>query len=125
MSARNWKPLFGIQHAIFPFDNFFEWVEREGKSTEIKFNPDGHDGMHAASLYEIYQHPTLGEIRSFSMVTDNPPPEVAAAGHDRCPVFLAYDRVGQWLNPTGQKLAQLDELLDHKERTYYSHALAA
>jgi len=124
-SARNWKPLFGKQHAIFPFQNFFEWVEREGKSVELKFNPDGHTGMHAASLYEIYQHPDLGQIRSFSMVTDEPPPEVAAAGHDRCPVFLSYDKIDQWLKPEGQTLQQLDELLDHKERCYYSHALAA
>jgi putative SOS response-associated peptidase YedK len=124
-SARNWIPLFGKQHAIFPFQNFYEWVERDGKSVEIKFSPDGHDGMHAASLYEIYQHPELGQIRSFSMVTDEPPPEVAAAGHDRCPVFLSYDKIDQWLNPAGQTLQQLDELLDHKERAYYSHVLAA
>lgn len=125
-SARTWKPLFGKQHALFPFLNFYEWVERDGRSVEIKFNPDGHaDGMHAASLYEIYQHPELGNIRSFSMVTDEPPPEVAAAGHDRCPVFLAHNKIDQWLNPVGQTLEQLDELLDHKVRPYYSHSLAA
>lgn len=126
LTARSWKPLFGRQHAIFPFANFFEWVERDGKSVEIKFNPDSHDsGMHAASLYEVYQHPELGQIRSFSMVTDEPPPEVAAAGHDRCPIFLAYDKIDRWLQPQGQTLQQLDELLDHKERAYYSHAIAA
>jgi hypothetical protein len=25
-SARNWKPLFGKKHAVFPFRKFFEWV---------------------------------------------------------------------------------------------------
>ncbi len=124
-SARTWKPLFGKQHALFPFMNFYEWVDRDGRSVEIKFNPDGHEGMHAASLYEIYKHPELGDIRSFSMVTDEPPPEVAAAGHDRCPVFLGYDKIDQWLHPAGQTLQQLDELLDHKERAYYSHVMAA
>lgn len=124
-SARNWKPLFGKQHALFPFQYFYEWVERDGKSVEIKFNPDGHNGMHAASLYEIYKHPNLGDIRSFSMVTDEPPPEVAAAGHDRCPVFISFKKIEEWLKPAGQTLQQLDELLDHKERAYYSHALAA
>lgn len=125
-SARTWKPLFGKQHALFPFLNFYEWVERDGRSVEIKFYPDGHaDGMHAASLYEIYQHPELGQIRSFAMVTDEPPPEVAAAGHDRCPVFLAHNKIDQWLNPGEQTFQQLDELLDHIERTYYSHVLAA
>lgn len=35
------------------------------------------------------------------------------------------DKFDQWLKPVGQTLQQLDELLDHKVRTYYSHALAA
>lgn len=125
-TAKNWLPLFGRQHALFPFVNFYEWVEREGKSVEIEFNPDGYpEGMHAACLYEIYNHPILGPIRSFSMVTDEPPEEVCAAGHDRCPVFLQHDQVDRWLKPKGQTLQQLDELLDHKERPYYSHAIAA
>lgn len=124
-NARNWKPLFGKQHALFPFLNFYEWVERDGRSVEIEFTPDGHHGMHSACLYEIYQHPDLGSIRSFSMVTDEPPPEVAAAGHDRCPVYLAYDKIDEWLQPAGQTLQQLDALLDHKECAYYSHAIAA
>lgn len=124
-SARNWKPLFGKKHALIPFQRFFEWVERDSGKVEISFNPDGHDGMHTAALYEEYNHPELGFIRSFAMVTDEPPPEVAAAGHDRCPVFLQESLIGDWLSPTGKPLDQLDELLDHKEPTYYSHARAA
>lgn len=124
-SARNWKPLFSKKHALFPFQRFFEWVARDGGKVEISFNPDGHDGMHAAALYEEYNHPELGIIRSFAMVTDQPPPEVAAAGHDRCPVFLQESLIGEWLSPAGKPLDQLDALLDHKEPTYYSHARAA
>lgn len=124
-SARNWKALFGKKHALFPFLNFYEWVEREGKSVEIMFNPEGHSGMHAAALYEVYQHPELGTIRSFCMVTDEPPPEVRAAGHDRCPVFLKEDIIDAWLNPQGRSMQELDALLDRKETAFYAHALAA
>jgi len=124
-SARNWTPLFGRKHAIFPFERFFEWVERRESKIEISFSPDGYDGMWAASLYEEYQHPELGVIRSFAMVTDDPPEEVRSAGHDRCPVFLDRTLIDNWLIPDGQSLDQLDALLDHKQRTYYSHALAA
>ena len=124
-SARNWKALFGHKHALFSFINFFEWVERDGKSVEIMFNPDGYGGMHAAALYEVYQHPELGAIRSFCMVTDEPPPEVRAAGHDRCPVFLQERIIDDWLNPKGHSLQELDALLDNKETAFYSHALAA
>lgn len=124
-SARTWKPLFGHNHAIFPFERFFEWVERDGKKVEVSFTPEGYDSMWAASLYDEYRHPQLGLIRSFAMVTDEPPAEVSAAGHDRCPVFLDAGCIDQWLSPKGQSLEQLDSLLDHKQRTYYAHAVAA
>lgn len=123
-AARTWRPLFGQKHALFPFARFYEWVDRNGRKTELTFSPDGYDGMWSAALYE--ETPVeWGILRSFAMVTDDPPPEVAAAGHDRCPVFLDASLIDQWLHPAGQPLEQLDALLDHKQPTYYSHALAA
>lgn len=123
-SARTWKPLFGAQHAIFPFTRFYEWVSRDGKPVEISFSPDGYSGMWAASLYEECRT-EHGLIRSFAMVTDEPPAEVAAAGHDRCPVFLESRLLNDWLLPAGKLLEELDRLLDYKEQPFYSHALAA
>jgi len=123
--ARTWKPLFGHKHAIFPFERFFEWVARDGKKIEVSFTPEGYESMWAASLYEEYVSPEQGLIRSFAMVTDEPPPEVSAAGHDRCPVFLEEGLIDKWLLPAAQSLERLDELLTHKQRTYYAHALAA
>lgn len=123
-SARNWKPLFGVQHGIFPFTRFYEWVSRDGKPAEISFSPEGYDGMWAAALYEECRT-EHGLIRSFAMVTDDPPAEVAEAGHDRCPVFLESGLLDDWLLPAGKSLEALDALLDHKERPFYSYALAA
>lgn len=124
MSARNWKPLFGKQHAIFPFSQFYEWVKREGRKTELSFSPTGFSEMWAASLYEECKT-ERGIIRSFAMVTDEPPEEVAAAGHDRCPVFLQESLFDQWLQPQQLSHDELDALLDHKQPTYYSNALVA
>ncbi len=122
---KTWKLLFGKQHAIFPFERFFEWVGPEDARREITFTPDGYESMWAASLYEECQSRELGLIRSFAMVTDEPPPEVAAAGHDRCPVFIDSALIDKWLQPAGQTLHQLDDLLAHKQPTYFSHMLAA
>lgn len=123
-SVRTWNPLFGKQHAIFPFVRFFEWVERDRKKIEVTFSPDGFIDMWAASLYEECKT-EYGVIRSFAMVTDEPPPEVSAAGHDRCPIFLSESLIDEWLNPQSHSLAQLDELLNHTQPTHYSHFLAA
>jgi putative SOS response-associated peptidase YedK len=126
-SARNWKPLFGKKHALFPMLKFFEWVTYPptGKKMEMAFSPDGYQRMWAASLYEEYQHPEIGLIRSFAMVTDEPPPEVAAAGHDRCPVFIDENVIDAWLRPQGCSLEVLDALLGEKQPTYFSNARAA
>lgn len=123
-TAKNWKPLFGKKHAIFPFIRFFEWVEREGKKVELSFSPD-YESMWAACLYEEYQHPELGLIRSFAMVTDEPPKEIAQTGHDRCPVFLREDLISDWLTPKKKTLEELVALLSEKQPAYYSHAMAA
>jgi putative SOS response-associated peptidase YedK len=125
LEARTWKQTFSKQHAIFPFVKFYEWVEQKARKVEISFSPDGFESMWAASLFEEYKSPTSGLIRSFAMVTDDPPKEVAAAGHDRCPVFIEQSKMDDWLNPEGQSLKTLDALLDHKQKTYYSHVLAA
>lgn len=126
--ARTWRSIFGKHHAIFPFEKFFEWVEnkedKEGKKQELSFKPDGFDTMWAASLFDESKG-AHGLIRSFAMVTDEPPPEVAEAGHDRCPVFLSSEYIDQWLNPAGVELPDLAKLLDNKQKTYYSHQLAA
>lgn len=124
LSVRSWKPLFGRQHAIFPFRKFYEWVERDEKKVELSFTPDGFSEMWASSLYEECKTEN-GLIRSFAMVTDEPPAEIAAAGHDRCPVFLREDLFEEWLHPVGKSLQELDALLDHKQPTHYTYALAA
>ena len=124
--ARTWKAIFGKKHAIFPFVKFFEWVEdKKGRKHELFFEPEGFEDMWAASLFEECKRDKVGLIRSFAMVTDDPPPEVAEAGHDRCPVFLDDSYMDIWLNPKGKKLEELDELLDHKQKTYYAHQIAA
>jgi putative SOS response-associated peptidase YedK len=122
LTAPTWKPLFGQSHAIFPFTKFFEWVEREDKKREISFVPESRTMMWAAALYS---EPQDKSYRSFAMVTDEPPPEVAEAGHDRCPIFLSEEHIDAWLEPKGKSKEYLLSLLDHKEKTYYSHSLVA
>lgn len=104
-SVRSWKPLFGKKHCIFPFLKFYEWIvyPPTGKKTEIEFSPNGIPRMWAASLYEEYQSPTLGLIRSFAMVTDDPPEEIKATGHDRVPIFIDEDLIDDWLHPQGKR----------------------
>jgi len=125
LSAPTWKPLFGHTHALFPFVRFYEWVERSEKKMEIAFSPSERGLMWAASLYCPPKNPGMLPYASFAMVTDAPPQEVAAAGHDRCPIFLRSDAINAWLHPKGQTKEFLLSLLDKKEKTFYFSDLVA
>jgi putative SOS response-associated peptidase YedK len=124
---KTWKPLFGKQHALFPFLRFYEWLKnpKTGKTEEVSFTPAGFERMWAASLYEEYDDPEIGKIRSFAMVTDLPPPEVAEAGHDRCPIFLREDCIDEWLRPDGKSVEELDRILGQKRDAYFENSMVA
>lgn len=65
------------------------------------------------------------DLFSFAAITDEPPPEVAAAGHDRCIIPIKREHLDAWLNPDPSNLAALYAILDDRDRPYYKHRLAA
>ena len=64
-------------------------------------------------------------LRSFAAITDDPPPEIAAAGHDRCIIPIKPENVDAWLSPDPSLLDDLYGILDGRDRPYYEHAMAA
>lgn len=123
-ARKTWKVLFGRQHALFPFLTFFEWVERKGKKQEICFGPGAHEIMWAPAIFDTWSS-SDGRVvfHSFAILTDDPPPEVSAAGHDRCPIFLEHSKIDQWLQPQNQSPDELLALLKYKEPVRFEHAL--
>ncbi|MGF6345964.1 putative SOS response-associated peptidase YedK [Variovorax sp. W2I14] len=86
--------------------------------------------MLIACLYSHWTPPVgahEGDLWSFAAVTDEPPPEVADAGHDRCIIQLRPENAVAWLTPQERTLDELDEILDDaiNERPYYEHRMAA
>ena len=65
------------------------------------------------------------DLLSFAAITDDPPPEIAAAGHDRCIIPIKAENVAAWLNPDPKYLTAQYAILDDRERPYYEHRLAA
>ncbi len=55
------------------------------------------------------------------MITDDPPPEIEAMGHDRCPIFLAADQIDAWLTPSGRSKEVIYAILKKREQVVYSH----
>jgi putative SOS response-associated peptidase YedK len=92
----------------------------------LHFNPTPATEMVIACLWDRWQPPGQpAALESFAAITDEPPPEIAATGHNRCIVPLQPAAVTAWLDPQHQEPASLQQLLDRRERPYYAYELAA
>jgi putative SOS response-associated peptidase YedK len=132
-----WKDLFGYGHGIMIVNAFYEhvsvpkrngdgWVA--GDETEnviLEFKPRPTQDMLVACLWSHWTGPGEPALDSFAAITDEPPAEVSAAGHDRCIIPIKPEHVDAWLNPDPTNLRALSEILDDRERPYYEHRLAA
>ena len=132
-----WKTLFGYTHGIMVVNAFYENVSRhrvEGRElaegeTEanvvLEFRPEPTQDMLVACLWSRWQAIGQPDLLSFAAITDEPPAEVAAAGHDRCIIPIKPEHIDAWLNPDPRNLAAQYAILDDRERPYYAYQRAA
>ncbi len=121
-----WKQQFGQTHGLMVVSEFFENVAGEdGKNQVLRFTPRSGEPMLVACLWSRWAGKDDGELLSFAAITDEPTPEVAAAGHDRLIVSIKPQHVDTWLNPEPNDLAGLYAIFDDKQPAYYEHQLAA
>lgn len=125
-----WKNVFGYTHGVIVVNAFFENVSRTGEDGEpenvvLKFEPEPRQDMVLACLWSKWTAPGERDLLSFAAITDEPPAEVAAAGHDRCVIPIKRENIDAWLNPDPMDLAASYAILDDRERPYYEHRLAA
>jgi len=134
----SWGKLFGYRHGIMIVSRFYENVARHkmegrelapGEAEEnvvLEFDPQPPQEMLVACLWNMSPGADHGaDLFSFAAITDEPPPEVAEAGHDRCIVPIKPEHIDAWLNPDPNNLEALYAILDDRARPYYEHRLAA
>lgn len=136
--ATVWRRVFGYNHGVIVVSRFYESVylhdlqqrplapgERE-QSVEIMFTPRTGQELFVACLWTYAEG--VGDepgFYTFAAITDDPPPEVAAAGHDRCLVPIREENIDAWLDPDPKNLAAMLAILDDRERPYYEHEVVA
>jgi putative SOS response-associated peptidase YedK len=124
--GKYWKGLFGHSHAVMMVDSFFENVDRDGKNQVLHFIPKPAGTMLIACLYAEWKDPKGGPpLLSFAAITDEPPPEVAAAGHDRMIINLKQENLDAWLSPQGRPLDEMQRILGDRQAPYYEHEVMA
>ena len=123
-----WAGLFGFTHGIMIADRFYENVEGPGgRNRRLEFVPRTGEPMLIACLWSHWTDPQGVEpdLLSFAAITDDPEPEVAAAGHDRTIINIKPEHVDAWLNPDPSNLAALYAIFDDKRHPYYEYREAA
>lgn len=123
---RFWRGQFGSTHAVMLVESFFENVDRDGRNQVLHFVPRPAETMLVACLFAEWVDPKdARKLLSFAAITDEPPPEVAAAGHDRMIVNLRPENVGTWLTPQGRSPEELQAILSDRQAPYYEHEAVA
>ncbi len=132
-----WKSQFGHTHGLMVVNAFYEHVTRPRVSSDgtpiegevdkvvLEFKPRPQQDMLVACLWSHWTGQGEPALYSFAAITDAPPAEVAAAGHDRCVIPIKHEHIDAWLNPDSKNLGALYAILDDRERPYYEHRLAA
>jgi len=94
-----WREAFRRRHCLVPMTGFIEPIyEGELKGNMVVFRPKEQDVFAAAGIWEEWTSKTTGEAMStFTILTDDPVPDVARLGHDRTPVFLSEGEFDHWL----------------------------
>ena len=125
LTSTFWRDLFGYRHGVMIVNAFYENVETEEKGKHVlEFKPQGQDEMYVACLWSRWQEGDT-VLDSFAAITDEPPPEIAAAGHDRVIVSLKSENIDAWLNPDPKNLDAQYAILQDPVRPYYEHRMAA
>jgi putative SOS response-associated peptidase YedK len=126
-----------MYHALAVVDCFFENVkvhdlehrelaaDEKEKNVVLQFTPTPARHMFVPCLWSPWTGANEPDLRSFSIITDDPPTEVAAAGHNRCPINLKESNIDAWLMPAGRTGAELDALLADRETPFYQHEVLA
>lgn len=135
---QSWGKLFGYRHGIMIVTRFYENVARhkvEGRelapgekeqNVVLEFDPTPPRDMLVACLWNMSPGADHGtDLFSFAAITDDPPAEIAAAGHDRCIIPIKPEHVDAWLTPDPENLHALYAILDDRAQPYYVHRLAA
>ena len=100
---------FQRRRCLVPADGFYEWRKAGKAKIPVRFTRLDGAPFAFAGLWDEWTSTEGSVVRSYSVLTTEPNPLVAAV-HDRMPVMLTEAGEDAWLDP-GAKTAELRTLL--------------
>jgi putative SOS response-associated peptidase YedK len=131
-----WGDLFSHHHALMRVKTFWENVSlhtyehRElapgeaEKNLVLHFNPTPSQTMDVACIWSHWTGEGQRDLHSFAAITDEPPEEIAATGHDRVIISLKHDYIDEWLK-AASPAERYFHMFDDRYRPFYEHRKAA
>jgi putative SOS response-associated peptidase YedK len=89
----------------------------------IEFKPNQDQLLLSPVIFNRDPHSNQCFSQGFAIVTDDPLPEVLAAGHDRTPAFLSCEDIEDWTNLAHKTAAQMLTLLKRRAQGELIHGL--
>jgi putative SOS response-associated peptidase YedK len=115
-----WRGLFGKHHGILVMRRFYEHVQGpDGGSIVLEFQEEVEKDLLVPCLFDRNEE---GDepLDSFGLITDEPNPEVLAAGHDRTPVVIRPESIQAWLDTRSvDSTGRFDGILARKQATLF------
>jgi putative SOS response-associated peptidase YedK len=88
----------------------------------LQFTPEPAQPMLFACLWSHWTDPKEPDVRGFAAITDDPPADVAAAGHDRCIINIRQEHIEAWLTPERRTTAEIQSILSGRVVPALPHA---
>lgn len=106
----SFRSAFRHRRCLVIADGFYEWRRQDGKKQPFYFRMKNQQPFAFAGLWEHWQDPKGEAIDSCTILTTEAN-ELLQQIHERMPVILNPKDYDLWLDPTVQKLEQLQQLL--------------
>ena len=99
-------------------------VGEQEENVVLQFKPEPAQTMYIACLWSHWTDSNEPDLRGFAAITDDPPPDIAAAGHDRCIINLKPEQVEAWLTPEARSRQELQAILSDRAVPMFQHEIS-
>jgi putative SOS response-associated peptidase YedK len=110
------KPMFSkalsTRRGVVPASGYYEWKTADGVKTPFFIHRRGSELFAFAALFDWWRNPVEADDSPASWLLSTTILTRSATGsladiHDRMPVFLPFDRIDDWLDPSQRQAEHL------------------
>ena len=112
----SFRSAFRHRRCLVIADGFYEWRRQDGKKQPFYFRLQDAQPFAFAGLWEHWQD-SMGEVIDSCTIITTEANEILQPIHDRMPVILNPKDYDLWLDPTLDKIEQLQQLLQSYSST--------